>query len=63
MELLVGGFDEDDLHKYGEVLTSAKQHLYCEREIKGVTDHLKGVRYRIEPDVGAELMPDSVEPA
>ena len=60
--MLVGCIDQEDLEKYGEVLTTANEHLYCEREIKGVTDHLKGVKYRIDSGDGGELMPDSDRP-
>jgi hypothetical protein len=48
MDLLVGGFDEEYLQRYGEVLTTAGSHMYCAREIKGVTDHLKGKRYELD---------------
>lgn len=61
IDLLVGGFDEEYLIKYGEVLTTAEEHLYCEREIKGVTDHLKGVKYRLGWGEGVKFMPDSTK--
>ncbi|KAH8169778.1 glutathione-dependent formaldehyde-activating enzyme domain-containing protein [Sarocladium implicatum] len=63
IDLLVGTFDEDDLRKYGETLTTASVHLYCEREIKGVTDHLEGVKYKLDNEgEGVELMPNSKKP-
>ncbi|KAK1252418.1 hypothetical protein MKX08_003605 [Trichoderma sp. CBMAI-0020] len=43
--LTVGCFDRPVLEKYGPLLTSAKRHLFCAREIAGVTDHLRGNKY------------------
>ncbi|KAL6893250.1 Mss4-like protein [Trichoderma evansii] len=43
--LTVGCFDQPVLEKYGPLLTLAKRHFYCEREIPGVTDHLQGNRW------------------
>jgi hypothetical protein len=43
--LTVGCFDKPVLEKYGPLLTAAQRHLFCEREIPGVTDHLQGNKY------------------
>lgn len=46
INMCVGTFDRDVLKRYGTVLTDVNTHLYCEDEIKGVTDHLKGERWQ-----------------
>ncbi|KAL7930408.1 Mss4-like protein [Trichoderma chlorosporum] len=43
--LTVGGLDGPVLQKYGPLLTVARRHLFCEREVPGVTDHLAGDRF------------------
>lgn len=63
IDLLAGSFDQEYLIKYGETLTTASRHLYCEREIKGVTDHLQGVKYKLDSlGEGAQLTSDSKKP-
>lgn len=57
INLLVGSIDQADLEAYGEILTTAREHLWCEREIKGVTDHLQGQKWKLDNEGdGAELM-------
>lgn len=48
ISMTVGCFDQDALEKYGRLLTEAGVHLYCEREIEGVTDHLRGEKWRFD---------------
>ncbi|KAL7815859.1 Mss4-like protein [Trichoderma aethiopicum] len=43
--LMVGCFDAPVLARYGPLLTAARRHLFCEREVPGVTDHLVGDRF------------------
>lgn len=50
INVCVGTFDRDVLKKYGRVLTEAQRHLFCEDEVPGVTDHLKGVRWQQDCD-------------
>ena len=55
--MAVGTFDQDVLEKYGRLLTEAKIHFYCDREIEGVTDHLKGKKWRLDNEgKDAELL-------
>ena len=59
ISMCVGCFDKDALQQYGPVLTTAKMHLFAEAEIPGVTDHLKGERYKYDNDVGEVVrLPD-----
>ncbi|UKZ74290.1 hypothetical protein TrVFT333_001952 [Trichoderma virens FT-333] len=48
--LTVGCFDEPVLAKYGPLLTMAKRHLFCGREVPGVTDHLAGARFAADDE-------------
>ncbi|KAM0258180.1 hypothetical protein ACHAQJ_003948 [Trichoderma viride] len=48
--LTVGCFDEPVLAKYGPLLTAAKRHLFCQREIPGVTDHLEGAKFQADDE-------------
>jgi hypothetical protein len=48
--LTVGCFDEPVLSKYGPLLTAARRHLFCEREIPGVTDHLEGTKFQADDE-------------
>ncbi|ETS03424.1 hypothetical protein M419DRAFT_7353 [Trichoderma reesei RUT C-30] len=43
--LTVGCFDAPVLARYGPLLTAARRHLFCEREVPGVTDHLVGEKF------------------
>ncbi|KAH7158048.1 Mss4-like protein [Dactylonectria estremocensis] len=53
--LAVGTFDKEALSQWGTLLTNAKRHLWCEDEIPGVTDHLKGDKWKLDSvDDGAE---------
>ncbi|KAI5464181.1 Mss4-like protein [Mariannaea sp. PMI_226] len=55
--LAVGTFDQEDLKRWGTVLTTAGTHLWCEDEIPEVTDHLKGEKWKLDCDgEGAERM-------
>lgn len=45
ISVCVGTFDRDVLKEWGAVLTKAERHLYCDDEVKGVTDHLEGKRW------------------
>jgi len=60
LSLAVGNFDEEDLKRYGTVLTKPSRHLFCTRDVPGVTDHFKGERWKGDNEgEDAELMPDS----
>ena len=53
----VGCVDKEDLKKYGAALATARTHLWCEDAIPGVTDDLKGDKWRLDcVGDGAELM-------
>ncbi|KAF7548150.1 hypothetical protein G7Z17_g7254 [Cylindrodendrum hubeiense] len=57
ISLTVGAFDEEVLSRWGVLLTDAKTHLWCEDEIPGVTDHLKGEKWKLDcTGEGAERM-------
>ncbi|KAL7816636.1 Mss4-like protein [Trichoderma gracile] len=43
--LTVGCFDAAVLARHGPLLTAARRHLFCAREVPGVTDHLEGERF------------------
>ncbi|GJN73889.1 glutathione-dependent formaldehyde-activating enzyme domain-containing protein [Purpureocillium lilacinum] len=49
INLAVGCFDDDDLRKYGPLLTKEGGNLWCRNEIPGVTDHLTGEKHDTEP--------------
>lgn len=60
LDLAVGSIDKADLKQYGVVLTTAWRHLWCADEIVGVTDHLRGARWKYDCDGDdKELMPNS----
>ena len=57
--LTVGCFDKAALKDHGVILTDAKTHLWCNDEIPGVTDHLRGEKWRYhsrDDDEKAELI-------
>ncbi|KPM45064.1 hypothetical protein AK830_g1477 [Neonectria ditissima] len=44
--MTVGTLDKDVLRRWGAVVAEAGTHLWCEDEIPGVTDHLRGLRWK-----------------
>ncbi|KAK7403832.1 hypothetical protein QQX98_010378 [Neonectria punicea] len=46
ISMAVGTFDKEVLRRWGNVVAEANTHLWCEDEIPGVTDHLRGLRWK-----------------
>ncbi|KAH8676966.1 Mss4-like protein [Ilyonectria robusta] len=45
--MTVGTFDREVLARWGNLLTDTKTHIWCADEIPGVTDHLKGEKWKL----------------
>ncbi|KAJ6444095.1 ribonucleases P/MRP protein subunit [Purpureocillium lavendulum] len=56
ISMTVGCFDKDALSRYGKTLTYAERHLWCDAEIPGVTDHLRGDKYKFDDEDGEVVL-------
>ncbi|CAM1502147.1 Fc.00g041310.m01.CDS01 [Cosmosporella sp. VM-42] len=55
--MAVGCFDKEVLKQWGELFCKAGEHLWCDDEIPGATDHLKGKKWRFDNEgEDAELL-------
>lgn len=53
----VGTLDGEALARWGRSLAHAEVHLWCEDEIEGATDHLRGEKWKQDNEgEGAERM-------
>ncbi|KAM0439600.1 hypothetical protein ACHAPT_000692 [Fusarium lateritium] len=53
----VGTLDKEVLKRWGKMLAHAEEHLWCEDEIEGITDHLEGKKWKRDSEgEGAQRM-------
>ncbi|RSL92228.1 hypothetical protein CDV31_015258 [Fusarium ambrosium] len=55
ISMSVGTLDQEVLKRWGRLLSHAETHLWCEDEIEGATDHLRGDKWKQDSEgEGAE---------
>ncbi|KAI8675248.1 CENP-V/GFA domain-containing protein [Fusarium keratoplasticum] len=55
ISMSVGTLDKEVLKRWGKLLAHAEVHLWCEDEIEGATDHLRGEKWKQDNEgAGAE---------